>query len=61
MRCSHPWHIFPSRGLIVVDLDPLELQIGGLALERSGGINAMLVAEQDELKWWKCEILCPTL
>ena len=50
MRCSHPWHIFPSRGLIVVDLDPLQLQIGGLALERSGGINAMLVAEQDELK-----------
>merc|ERR1719474_2403548 len=28
-----PWNIFPPRGLVVVDLDPLQLQVGSLALE----------------------------
>ena len=48
VRLTYPWNIFPSRGLVVVDLDPLQLQVGGLARERSGGIDAVLIAEQDK-------------
>ena len=43
-------NILSARGLVVVDLDPLELQVGG-ALVIAGAVDAMLVRDDlPELK-----------
>ena len=45
-----PGNILSARGLVVVDLDPLELQVGG-ALVIAGAVDAMLVRDDlPELK-----------
>ena len=35
----------PARSLVVINIDTLELEIGGVAVVTSGGINAVLVAD----------------
>jgi len=39
-----PWHIFSTRGFIVVDIDALELEFRGTNIG-SSGVNAMLIRD----------------
>ena len=39
-----PGHVLAPRGLIVVDVDPLELKVG-VAVVGAGGVDAMLVRD----------------
>merc|ERR1719209_662518 len=40
-----PRHVFPPRGFIVVDIDPLQLEIGSFTLERASGVDAMFITD----------------
>jgi len=37
-----PWHVFASGGLVVVDVDTLQLEVGGSDVG-AGGVDSMLV------------------
>ena len=41
---THPGDIFASGGLVVVDIDPLELEVTGAAVG-AGGVDAVLVGD----------------
>ena len=41
---THPGNIFASSGLVVVDVDPLQLEVGGAAVGASG-VDAVLVRD----------------
>ena len=45
LACSiaHPGNIFSTRGFVVVDVDPLQLQVGSLAGVGAGGVDTMLI------------------
>merc|ERR1719357_2361431 len=40
-----PWNIFSPRGFVVVHFYPLQLQVRCFALERSRGVDSMLIAD----------------
>ena len=42
--CPYPWNIFSSSGLVVVDIDPLQLEIRGSGVGASG-VDAVLVGD----------------
>ena len=44
MFCPYPWNIFSSSGLVVVDIDPLQLEIRGSGVGASG-VDAVLVGD----------------
>ena len=39
-----PGHVLASTGLVVVDIDPLELEVGGASIG-AGGVNTMLIRD----------------
>ena len=39
-----PGHVLPASGLIVVDVDPLQLELGGAGVG-AGGVDAVLVRD----------------
>ena len=39
-----PGHVLPTAGLVVVDIDPLQLEIGGASVG-AGGVNTVLVRD----------------
>ena len=41
---THPRNIFAAGGLVVVHIDPLELEVGGAAVG-AGGVDAVLVRD----------------
>ena len=41
---THPRNIFAAGGLVVVHIDPLELEVGGAAVG-AGGVDAVLVGD----------------
>ena len=41
---SYPGDIFSSSGLVVVDVDPLQLKVGGAGVG-AGGVNAVLIRD----------------
>ena len=41
---THPWDVFSSGGLVVVDVDPLQLEVGGAGVG-AGGVDAMLIRD----------------
>ena len=41
---THPGDIFASGGLVVVDIDPLKLEVTGAAVG-AGGVDAVLVGD----------------
>ena len=41
----YPWDIFATRSLIVVDIDPFQLDLGAFSAIRAVGLNPMLIAE----------------
>ena len=46
-----PGHVLAARGLIVVDVDALQLKVG-VAVVGAGGVDAVLVRDDlPELKW----------
>ena len=48
-----PWHVFASGGLVVVDVDALQLEVGGSDVG-AGGVDSMFVGndlpELEELR-----------
>ena len=40
------WHVLAAAGLVIIDVDPLELQVG-LALVGAGGVNPVLIAAEE--------------
>ena len=44
---THPGHVLPGAGLVVVDVDPLQLQVGITGVG-SGGVDPVLIAGGEE-------------
>ena len=49
-----PWHVFSSRCFIVVDVDPLQLQIA-VTMIGAGGVNAVLIRDDFPELEKKCQ------